>query len=146
MDLNLEIIQNSFEEVQPRIEEFATRFYTILFQDYPASKLLLAGSSADQQKRLLVAPLLQVIQNLGDPVFLGDYLGRMGEHYADHGTQDEQLEWFSRSFQKTLQMMFAPGWNRETWRQWALALDLVAAILREGIRRRQETPMFRKAS
>lgn len=40
MSLNVEILEQSFDKVKPRANEFAASFYENLFQDYPEVKPL----------------------------------------------------------------------------------------------------------
>lgn len=135
MDLNIKLIQETFELVKPRAEEFANRFYANLFQDYPAAQELFSLSNMDRQKRLLVAALVQVVHNLENPEFLGEYLGKMGERHAAYGTADEHFEWVGLSLLKTLQEMFGNEWTREYNHQWAMAFDVISALMRDGLAR-----------
>jgi hemoglobin-like flavoprotein len=135
MDLNIKLIQETFELVKPRAEEFANRFYANLFQDYPAAQSLFDGSKMDKQKRLLVASLVQVVHNLENPEFLGEYLGKMGERHHAYGTTEEHFEWVGLSLLKTLQEMFGDAWTREVNHQWAMAFDVIAALMNEGMNR-----------
>jgi len=135
MELNIKLIQETFELVKPRAEEFANRFYANLFQDYPAAQELFRDSKMDRQKRLLVASLVQVVHNLENPEFLGEYLGKMGERHLEYGTADEHFEWVGLSLLKTLKDMFGDDWTREINHQWALAFDVIAALMRDGLAR-----------
>jgi hemoglobin-like flavoprotein len=135
MDLNIKLIQETFELVKPRAEEFANRFYANLFQDYPAAQPLFAASAMDKQKRLLVASLVQVVHNLENPEFLGEYLGKMGERHHAYGTTEEHFEWAGLTLLKTLKEMFGDAWTREINHQWAMAFDVIAALMNDGINR-----------
>ncbi|WP_141735721.1 globin family protein [Oligoflexus tunisiensis] len=135
MELNIKLIQETFELVKPRAEEFANRFYANLFQDYPAAQELFRSSNQEKQKRLLVASLVQVVHNLENPEFLGEYLGRMGERHVAYGTADEHFEWVGHSLLKTLQEMLGTEWNQTVHQQWAMAYDVVAALMQEGLTR-----------
>jgi hemoglobin-like flavoprotein len=135
MDLNIKLIQDSFELVKPRAEEFANLFYSNLFRDFPESQSLFHASNMDKQKRLLVASLVQVVHNLENPEFLGEYLGRMGERHHAYGTLDEHFEWIGHTLLKTLKEMLGPEWTRELNYQWAMAFDLIAALMQDGLNR-----------
>ncbi len=146
MDLNIKLIQETFELVKPRAEEFANRFYDNLFKDYPAAQSLFDQSKMDRQKRLLVASLVQVVHNLENPEFLGEYLGKMGERHHAYGTADEHFEWVGLTLLKTLKDMFGDDWTREINHQWALAFDVISALMREGMARaRTKVVPLRKA-
>lgn len=135
MDLNIKLIQETFELVKPRAEEFANRFYANLFQDYPESQSLFDSARMDKQKRLLVASLVQVVHNLENPEFLGEYLGKMGERHHGYGTKEEHFEWVGLTLLKTLQEMFGDEWTREINHQWAMAYDVIAALMHDGLSR-----------
>ncbi len=135
MELNVKLIQETFELVKPRAEEFADLFYVNLFADYPVAKGLF-GNNMERQKRLLVASLVQVVQNLENPEFLGEYLGKMGERHAEYGTIEAHFEWVGMSLIKTLQGMFGELWTKEYTTQWAMAFDVITALMSEGLNKR----------
>lgn len=135
MELDIKLIQETFELLKPRAEEFSHRFYERLFQDFPQAQPLFSSSNMDKQKRLLVASLVQIVNNLEQPEFLGEYLGKMGERHVAYGTEDEHFEWVGLSLLRTLQDMFGADWKDTYTKQWALAFDLIAALMREGMQR-----------
>jgi hemoglobin-like flavoprotein len=135
MELNIKLIQETFELVKPHAEEFASRFYANLFQDYPDAQELFRNSKMDKQKRLLLASLVQVVDNLENPEFLAEYLGKMGERHLAYGTADEHFEWVGLSLLKTFKDIVGKDWTHEFNHQWALAFDVVAALMRDGLAR-----------
>jgi nitric oxide dioxygenase len=135
MELDIKLIQETFELVKPRAEAFAQLFYTRLFQDYPAAQELFRQSSLEKQKRLLIASLVQVVHNLENPEFLGEYVGRMGERHEAFGTTDEHLAWGGATLLKTLEEMLGADWNPTVQQQWAMAYDVFTALMQEGIMR-----------
>jgi hemoglobin-like flavoprotein len=146
MDLNIKLIQDSFELVKPRAEEFANLFYGNLFRDFPESQALFQASNMDKQKRLLVASLVQVVHNLENPEFLGEYLGKMGERHHAHGTLDEHFEWIGLTLLKTFKELLGAEWTREINHQWAMAFDVMAALMQDGLNRaRTKVVPLRKA-
>lgn len=82
-ELNLELLEQSFQAVAPRGEELAARFYDVLFERYPAVKLLFAGTTPEKQQGKLLAALATIVGALRKPDELVPYLqGLGGRHHG----------------------------------------------------------------
>jgi len=54
MSLNVELLEQSFDKVKPRANEFAASFYENLFKAHPEVKPLFANTDmGNQEKKLL---------------------------------------------------------------------------------------------
>ena len=58
MSLEVELLEESFEKVKPKKDEFVTSFYENLFTDYPAAKPLFGGTDMAAQKMKLLGSLV----------------------------------------------------------------------------------------
>ncbi|MEM9484929.1 MAG: globin domain-containing protein, partial [Cyanobacteria bacterium P01_F01_bin.116] len=85
MSLNVELLEQSFELVKPKADEFVLSFYNNLFTDYPAAKLLFEHSDMAKQQQMLKGALVMVIQNLRKPDVLSDALKGLGARHVKYG-------------------------------------------------------------
>ena len=61
--LQVELLESSFELVKPKANDFVASFYTHLFNDYPAAKPLFAHLKMNEQGNKLLASLVFVVEN-----------------------------------------------------------------------------------
>lgn len=134
MNLKPDIIRDTFEAAKPIADEVATKFYEILWSDYPSSKELFKEEKMDKQKKSLVHALVQIVDHLEDPDFLLPYLKKMGARHCNYDVKEEQYAWVAASFIKTLQHFFDENWNNEFEEQWNIALNFVAETMIAGMR------------
>ena len=64
MSFNVEVLEDSFAQIQPHASEFAADFYSNLFNDYPQVQPLFANTNMVEQRKHLVSALVLVIANL----------------------------------------------------------------------------------
>ncbi|MEH2045751.1 hypothetical protein [Nostoc sp.] len=62
MSLNVELLEQSFEKVKPRADEFAASFYDNLFQAHPEMKPLFAKTDMKNQEKKLLSSLVLVVE------------------------------------------------------------------------------------
>ena len=67
MSLNVETLEQSFEKVKPRANEFAASFYENLFRAYPEVKPLFAKVDMATQQKKLISFLILVVDQKVDP-------------------------------------------------------------------------------
>ncbi|MGB8685716.1 MAG: flavohemoprotein, partial [Microcoleus sp.] len=60
MSLNVELLEQSFDKVKPRANEFAASFYENLFQAHPEVKPLFANTDMGNQEKKLLNSLVLV--------------------------------------------------------------------------------------
>ncbi|MDB9510906.1 globin domain-containing protein, partial [Kamptonema animale CS-326] len=57
MSLNVELLEQSFEKIKPRADEFAASFYENLFIAHPEFKPLFANIAIKKQEKKLINAL-----------------------------------------------------------------------------------------
>ena len=67
MSLNVELLEQSFDKIKPRANDFVASFYEDLFAAHPEVKPLFANTNMVEQRKHLIAALVLVIQNLRKP-------------------------------------------------------------------------------
>ncbi|MBT9315132.1 globin family protein [Leptothoe spongobia] len=132
MSLNVELLEQSFELVKPKADEFVDSFYNNLFTDYPAAKPLFEHSNMTKQKQMLKGALVMVIQNLRKPDVLSDALKGLGARHVKYGALPEHYPLVGNSLLKTLEQYAGDAWTFELKESWAGAYGIITELMLEG--------------
>ncbi|HAT15377.1 MAG TPA: hypothetical protein DCS91_18995 [Microcoleaceae bacterium UBA11344] len=89
MSLNVELLEQNFQKIKPHAGEFAASFYENLFAAHPQVQPLLAQTNMEKQRKLLLASLVLVVENLRKPEVLEKALKNLGAKHVGYGTIPE---------------------------------------------------------
>ena len=132
MSLNVELLEQSFELVKPKADEFVLSFYNNLFTDYPAAKPLFEHSNMAKQQQMLKGALVMVIENLRKPDVLSDALKGLGARHVKYGALPEHYPLVGNSLLKTLEQYAGSAWTFELKEAWAGAYGVITELMLEG--------------
>lgn len=132
MALNVELLEQSFELVKPKADEFVASFYNNLFTDYPAAKPLFEHSSMAKQRQMLKGALVMVVENLRKPEVLSDALKGLGARHVKYGALPEHYPLVGNSLLKTLGQYAGDAWTPELKEAWAGAYGVITELMLEG--------------
>ncbi|MEM9266489.1 MAG: globin family protein [Cyanobacteria bacterium P01_F01_bin.13] len=138
MSLNVELLEQSFELVKPKADEFVGSFYNNLFTDYPAAKPLFEHSDMAKQQQMLKGALVMVIENLRKPDVLSDALKGLGARHVKYGALPEHYPLVGNSLLKTLEQYAGAAWTVELKEAWAGAYGAITELMLEGADYTQE--------
>lgn len=82
MNLNGELLEQSFAQIRDRESEFTAYFYTNLFADYPEVKPLFANTDMEMQRQKLFKSLVLVVDSLRKPDELTAALQGLGTRHV----------------------------------------------------------------
>lgn len=132
MSLKVELLEQSFELVKPKADEFVGSFYNNLFTDYPAAKPLFEHSNMAKQQQMLKGALVMVIENLRKPEVLSDALKGLGARHVKYGALPEHYPLVGNSLLKTLEQYAGSAWTSELKEAWAGAYGVITELMLEG--------------
>ncbi|MEO0769555.1 MAG: globin family protein [Cyanobacteria bacterium J06649_4] len=132
MSLNVELLEQSFELVKPKADEFVASFYNNLFTDYPASKPLFEHSDMGAQQKMLKGALVMVIENLRKPDVLSDALKGLGARHVKYGALPEHYPLVGNSLLKTLGQYAGDAWTPDLKDAWTGAYGAISELMLEG--------------
>jgi hemoglobin-like flavoprotein len=138
MGLNIGMIRESFERVKPISERIADRFYTILWTDYPLSKVMFEGVDMAKQKNALIQGLGQIVDYLDSPPRLIDYLQAMGGRHHYYGAEEHHYEWVGESLLKAFGELLGDAWTPPLVEQWNMVLQFISDYMKKGALAAQE--------
>jgi len=130
--LQVELLEQSFEQVKPRANEFVESFYHNLFTDYPAAQPLFTQSDMVVQRKKLLAALVLVVENLRQPEVLRDALRGLGARHVQYGTLPEHYPLVGASLLKTFKQYLASDWTIPVEQSWIDAYSTITTIMLEG--------------
>jgi hemoglobin-like flavoprotein len=129
----IELVQASFQTVQPIADQAAHRFYSRLFQIDPALRRMFHGDMGEQGRKLMqvlgagVGALRQADRIL--PV-----LEDLGRRHAGYGINDEHYATVGAALLWTLEQELGEAFTSEVKNAWAAMYDLVASAMKSGAR------------
>lgn len=132
MPSNVELLEQSFELIKPKADEFVGSFYTNLFTDYPAAKPLFASSDMAKQQQMLKGSLVMVVENLRQPEALSEALKGLGARHVKYGALPEHYPLVGNSLLKTLEQYAGNAWTPELKTAWTDAYGAIAQLMLEG--------------
>lgn len=135
MSLNVELLENTFNLVEPRGKELAATFYEILFNDFPETREFFVNTDMEKQQDKLLKSLMYVVANLRYPEILISTLRDLGEKHASYGTLAEHYPIVGEALLKTLETYLGDNWTPEVEQAWAEAYDEITRLMLEGAQR-----------
>lgn len=130
--LQVELLEESFEKVKPRAEEFADSFYSNLFADYPAAQPLFANTDVKAQSKKLLASLVFVVENLRSPGNLTNALKGLGARHVKYGALPEHYPLVGNTLLKTFEQYLGADWTPATKQAWVDAYGVITEVMLEG--------------
>ncbi|MEM8505237.1 MAG: globin family protein [Cyanobacteria bacterium P01_D01_bin.1] len=132
MALNVELLEQSFELVKPKADDFVASFYNNLFTDYPDAKPLFESTSMAGQQQMLKGALVMVVDNLRKPEVLSKSLKGLGARHVKYGALPEHYPLVGNSLLKTLGQYAGTAWTTELETAWATAYGAITELMLEG--------------
>lgn len=132
MSLNVEILEQSFEQVKPQAREFSASFYSTLLSDYPQVRPLFANTNMVEQEKKLIMSLVLVVSNLRNPDQLTDVLKQLGERHVRYGAMREHYPLVGAALLKTFESYLGASWTPEVKQAWTDAYGAIVNLMLTG--------------
>ncbi|MEG4916632.1 MULTISPECIES: globin domain-containing protein [unclassified Microcoleus] len=132
MSLNVELLEQSFEKIKPRADEFATTFYDNLFKLYPEVKPLFANTEMEKQQKKLINSLVLVVENLRSPEALGPVLNALGGRHVGYGAIANSYPAVGEALLMTFEEYLQEDWTIEVKQAWIDAYGAITALMLKG--------------
>ncbi|MEG4840772.1 globin domain-containing protein [Microcoleus sp. B9-D4] len=132
MSLNVELLEQSFEKIKPRADEFATTFYDNLFKLYPEVKPLFANTEMGKQQKKLINALVLVVENLRSPEALGPVLNALGGRHVGYGAIANSYPAVGEALLMTFEEYLQEDWTIEVKQAWIDAYGAITALMLKG--------------
>ncbi|MCH8064094.1 MAG: hypothetical protein IH861_16510 [Chloroflexi bacterium] len=127
VELNFELLEQSFAKLAPRGEEFVESFYDRLFDMYPEMKPMFAKTDMKKQRKKFLESMVLVVNNLRNPDVLGPALANLGERHKELGAEEAHYAMVGDALLGTFEEYFEDDWTPELKSAWSDAYDAVVA-------------------
>lgn len=132
MSLNVEILEQSFNQVKPCADEFATSFYDNLFELHPEVKPLFSETDMKKQGKKLLTSLVLVVENLRNPEALESALNALGARHVGYGVIPEYYKSVGEALLMTFEQYLGEDWTPEVKKAWLDAFTAITALMLKG--------------
>ncbi|MEH2197438.1 pentapeptide repeat-containing protein [Nostoc sp.] len=133
MSLNVEILEQSFEKVKPRADEFAASFYDNLFQAHPEMKPLFTKTDMKNQEKKLLSSLVLVVENLRNPEALEPVLKALGARHVGYGAIPKYYGPVGEALLLTFEQYLVENWTPEVKKAWLDAFRAITGLMLKGV-------------
>ena len=131
-ELDISLIENTFNMLAPQGEQLVARFYEELFKRYPEVQSMFSGTTPEKQQAKLLAALKLVVTNLRNQDTLVNALTEMGKRHQEYGVKAEQYEAVVTTLLDVMAEFAGEAWTDTVANTWRAALDLVANTMIGG--------------
>lgn len=127
MSLNIELLEQSFEQIKPYADDFVASFYTNLFAAHPEIRPLFANIEMEKQQKKLLNSLVLVVENLRYPKVLEAVLDSLGARHVIYGTIPQYYPAVGQALILTFEQYLEDDWTPEHKKAWTDAYGAIAA-------------------
>ena len=135
---DIELLENSFAQIEPRLPAFSRSFYANLFLLYPEIKLLFGNTDMEAQSQKLVESLILVVINLHKPDILTQTLRNLGARHIKYGALPEHYYLVGNALLTTFEQYLRSDWTPEVKQAWVDAYSVITEIMLDGAEHSQE--------
>jgi hemoglobin-like flavoprotein len=130
--LNVQLLLDTFQQIEPQADDFADSFYNYLFIHYPHIKDLFVNTDMAGQKSKLIQSLQLVMLNIWKPDMLTEILKGLGKRHVKYGAILTDYPLVGTSLLQALKKHLGNRWTTEVETTWTLAYQTIADLMAEG--------------
>lgn len=142
-ELNVELLEESFNAVAADGEKIVARFYEELFEHFPQVKPLFANTTTEKQQTKLLAALKLVIGNLRNPETLIKTLTELGVRHQVYGVEAAHYDAVAETLLHVLQEFAGDAWTSDVQTAWSDALKIIATVMLDAYQAEEQTPAIK---
>ncbi len=129
LGLDVQILEQTFKVLQPRLAEVVGSFYARLFGRYPRIRSRFAGVSQAEQETKMLAALEVLMRNLRKPESLVNTLLSLGDRHRGYGASPEHYAAFASVLLEVFKEYTGAVWTAKVHDAWSTALETMAAAM-----------------
>jgi len=132
MNLNIDALEVSFDQVAPRGDELVDVFYERLFTVAPSVRPLFAGTDLKRQKGMLLAALVLLRNSLRDLESVTPKLYDLSARHVRYGAVPEHYPVVGEVLIASMAEIAGDAWTVEYEQAWTAAYAVVSGVMIEG--------------
>lgn len=130
--LQVELLEQSFNEIKPQADDFVSSFYENLFTANPEAKPLFDTTDMVAQKKKLLSSLVLVVENLRKPDVLDSALRGLGARHVQYGALPEHYPLVGNALLTTFGQYLGEKWTPNTKQAWVDAYGAISEMMLDG--------------
>jgi hemoglobin-like flavoprotein len=127
----IELVNRSYELVDPIAETAAALFYGRLFELDPSLRPLFRGDLKAQGKKLMAA-IKMVVMGLEKPETILPAARSLGQRHTGYGVQNSHYATVGAALLWTLEQGLADAFTADVKEAWTAAYTLLATVMQEA--------------
>lgn len=132
MNLNIDALEASFDQVAARGDELVESFYERLFTVAPGVRQLFAGTDLKRQKGMLLAALVLLRNSLRDLESVTPKLRDLGARHVRYGALPEHYPIVGEALIASMAEIAGEAWTVEYEQAWTEAFVVVSGAMLDG--------------
>jgi len=132
MNLNIDALEASFDNVAPRGDELVEVFYERLFDVAPAVRPLFTGTDLKRQKGMLLAALVLLRKSLRNLEAIAPTLRDLGARHVRYGALPEHYPVVGQVLIASMAEVAGDAWTVEYELAWTEAYAVVSGAMLDG--------------
>ncbi|MEM7116054.1 MAG: globin family protein [Chloroflexota bacterium] len=127
----IELVQETFEQVKPISDVAADLFYGRLFELDPTLRPFFSDDLSEQKKKLMTA-LAFVVAGLNRPDFILPVVRELGQRHVGYGVQPQHYHTVGAALLWTLSQGLGKAYTPEVEIAWAAAYGLLSSVMQQA--------------
>lgn len=132
MDLDVNVLETSFDLIAPRGEELMDAFYAGLFDAAPAVEPLFSAVDLARQKAMLLGALVLLRRSLRNLEAIVPSLRALGRRHVGYGAEPSHYPVVGEVLIGAMATIAGPDWCPVYEEAWRAAFTVVATVMIEG--------------
>jgi hemoglobin-like flavoprotein len=132
MNLDIDALEQSFDQVAPRGDQLVEVFYERLFTVAPSVRPLFTGTDLKRQKGMLLAALVLLRKSLRDLESVAPKLRDLGARHVRYGALPEHYPVVGEVLIGAMAEIAGELWTADYELAWSEAFALVSALMLDG--------------
>jgi hemoglobin-like flavoprotein len=129
----VELVQQSFEQVKPIAPAAATIFYSYLFDLDPTLRNLFKGDMT-RQGAMLMSMIGTAVAGLSNPEKIIPTVKLLGARHVGYGVRDHHFHTVGVALLWTLEQGLGDAFTDEVRDAWSETYDLLTSVMQQGMR------------
>ena len=126
-----DLLEESFERMQPHSNEFIVSFFESLFVDYPATKSLFVNMNVAQRDNKLLSSLMFVVENAKKEGALASALEGLGAYREGSSALQEHYSSIGNTLSKTFEQYLGGHWTLAVQQAWVETYGIITEVMLE---------------
>ena len=128
--INVQLVQQTWEQVVPIADDAAQLFYNRLFELDPSLRPMFAHSDMAEQRKKLMQMITVAVRGLGRLDELLPAVQALGKRHVGYGVRDDHYDTVGAALLWTLEQGLGEAFTKEAHDSWAATYSTLAGVMK----------------